>query len=128
MTYNLTASRNLVAALRDVFGDPKTDNRSYNEYAQRFDEYSIVSHAERLPLAFLNSRRTRQRVMIAHWLRWAAEQDIGLERDSTWFRVGRQHVCRSANVHRGPVEGWPFLRLAEPRFNPNRPRNKSYGI
>jgi hypothetical protein len=91
MIYNITASRKLLAALRDVFAD------------QRFDEYAILARADRLPLDFLDSRKTRQRVMIAHWLRWAAEQGIGLERDAdnpTWFRV-----CHGARVTGPPTPG-----------------------
>ena len=103
--YNMVASRDLMSALGEIFGD------------QRFDEYSILNHARKLPLEFLNSRKQRQRVCIAHWLRWAADRNIGIIRDrdnSTWFRVlpvtrgGRGIAERDSNltksIYRSPVK------------------------
>jgi hypothetical protein len=78
-TYNIHASRALVAALAQAFPN------------QRFDEYAILTKTE-LPLKFLDSHKVRRRVALAHWLRWAADQNIGLIRDPenpTWFRVNR---------------------------------------
>ena len=74
MTYNATASRQLISALRDTFAD------------WRFDEYGIIA-TPGLTFAFLFSRRMTQRVFVAHWLRRALDQDIGLQRDETWFQV-----------------------------------------
>jgi hypothetical protein len=85
MNYNMKASRELVAALGDIFPN-----------GQRFDEYTIISHARELPLEFLASRRVPQRVAVATWLRSVADQNIGLSRDTdsmTWFRV-----CHAARM------------------------------
>src|ERR1700693_1751379 len=78
MNYNMAASRELVAALGVMFE------------ADKFDEYTILSHARELPVDFLHDRNRRERVCFAHWLRWAAYRKIGVVRDpdnSTWFRV-----------------------------------------
>ena len=89
MTYNLIESRKLVLALRAEFGD------------SRFDEYSINAKSSGLPLGFLHDRKRTRRASIAHWLRWAADQGFGLERDPdnpTWFRISS---APTASVERG---------------------------
>jgi hypothetical protein len=94
----MAASRELISALGEIFRD------------QRFDEYGVLNHAGELPLEFLNSRRQRQRVCIAHWLRWAADQKIGLSRhpdNPTWFRIA------------GPSPYTPVAGNRRARFNTN---------
>src|SRR5437763_1940818 len=77
MNYNMGESRALIAALGEIFGGDK------------FDEYSILTKTK-LPVDFLDSRKQTRRQCIAHWLRWAADRNIGVVRDPdnpTWFRV-----------------------------------------
>ena len=77
INYNMAASRELIAALQQAFGD------------QRFDEYAVAVRRD-LPLEFLHDRKRTTRISVAHWLRWAVDQNIGLTRDPnnpTWFRV-----------------------------------------
>jgi hypothetical protein len=76
MTYNMAASRILVASLDVAFE------------GERFDEYAILNKPK-LTLEFLDSRKGPQRVCVAHWLRWAVTAGL-IVRDPdkpAWFRV-----------------------------------------
>jgi hypothetical protein len=64
--YPMVPRLQLVAALRATFG------------SERFDEYSVVARQPSLPLGFLYDRKRTTRSALHLWLRWAADQGVGL--------------------------------------------------